>query len=99
VVAGVSPVTVAVTEAVLVTGEGVAAVVMLVARVGLVPCWKLGTVDVDPTVRVPFKVADVAVSCVAAFVVTLTAVFQLERFDAVKLPPSAASRATSSLAS
>ena len=93
-----SPVTVAVTEAVLITGDGVAAVVTLVVRVGLVPYWKPGTVDVDPTVGLPFSVADVAVS-VAAFVVTLTAVFQLERLSTVKLPPSAASRATSSLAS
>ena len=91
--------TAAVTDAALVTADGVAAVVVLVARVGLVPYWKLAIVDVDPTVKLPFKVADVAVSCVAALVVTLTAVLQFDMFDAVKLPPRAASRAMSSLAS
>jgi hypothetical protein len=58
----------------------------------------LGSVDVDPTVRVPFNVVDVEVVCVAAFVVTVTAVFQLAMFASVKAPPSAASRARSSFA-
>lgn len=89
----------AVTAAVPVSGEGVAAIVVLVANVGLVPYWKLGNVDVDPTVRVPFNVADVDVVCVAAFVVTVTAVFQLARLASVKDPPRAASRARSSFAS
>ena len=61
-----------------VTGDGVAAIVMLVTNVGLVPYRKLGTVDVVPTASVPFSVAEVEVGSVAAFVVTVTAVFQLE---------------------
>ena len=86
------------TAAVFVTGDGVAAVVSLKARVGLVPYRKSGTVEVRPTVRLPFNLADVAVSSVTAFVVTVTAVFQLERLAAVKLPSIAASKAISSLA-
>ena len=75
-----------------------AAIVVLVANVGLVPYWKLDNVDVVPTVSVPCNVADADVVCVAAFVVTVTAVFQLARFASVKDPPRAASRARSSLA-
>jgi hypothetical protein len=72
--------------------------VVLVASVGLVPYWKLGRVDVVPTVRLPFNVAEVDVASVAAFVVTVTAVFQLARLAIVKDPPNAARSATSSLA-
>ena len=81
-----------------VIGDGVAATVVLVANVGLVPYRKLGTVDVVPTVRLPFRVAEVDVASVAAFVVTVTAVFQLARLAMVKDPPNAARSATSSLA-
>jgi hypothetical protein len=88
-----------VTVAVPVTGDGVAAMVVLVARVGLVPYSNLGNVEVVPTVRLPLKVAEVEVASVAAFVVTVTAVFQLERFAIVKDPPNAARSATSSFAS
>jgi len=66
--------------------------------VGSVPYRKFGNVDVYPTLSAPFKVADVGVVCVAAFVVTLTAVFQVEILADVKLPPSAARRAASSFA-
>ena len=87
------------TVAVPVTGDGVAATVVLVASVGLVPYWKFGTVEVVPTVRLPFKVAEVDVTSVAAFVVTVTAVFQLARLAIENDPPSAASIAASSFAS
>jgi hypothetical protein len=86
------------TDVVFVTGEGVAEVEVLVANVELVPYWNPGTVDVVPTVRLPFIVAVVDVTWVAAIVVTVTAVFQVEMFAALNVPPSAASSAASSLA-
>ena len=92
-----SPVNGAVTEVVFVTGFGEAVTEVPTEQSLVVPQKNEGTVEVEPTVNVPFIVAVVEVTALAGSVVTPIAE-NCVRVDPTNVPPRAFFKAASSFA-